>query len=189
MVDALKFFAHKVYDRVKAIGRKAVDLAKHPWKIGSPSKVMINLGKNIMLGMAKGLEDNSSRVDKTLEESGKSSVKTMQTAFSKIPDVMNDMVDFQPTITPVLDISRVQKDAAVLGSLMPSPVLTPTTSTDQAATISDQQKTAVETASVAQASTTVNFHQNNYSPDPLPPGEIYRQTKNQLSQAKQLVGA
>jgi hypothetical protein len=73
--------------------------------------------------------------------------------------------------------------------LIPTSMITAATSFDQATVISDQTA-ALTTSTIvpAVAPTTVKFEQNNYSPDPLSNIEIYRQTNNQLSRIKTLVG-
>jgi predicted alternative tryptophan synthase beta-subunit len=114
----------------------------------------------------------------------------MKSAFAKLPDALGNVTDLNPVITPVLDLSHVEKNAQKLNDILPSSLITANVSTDQAAKISsDQQAAVTDTAPPVPAGTTVTLNQNNYSPDPLPAIEIYRQTKNQLSQVKSLVGA
>jgi hypothetical protein len=52
------------------------------------------------------------------------------------------------------------------------------------------QTAALAVAPIAStaAPTSVTFEQNNYSPDPLSNIEIYRQTNNQISRIKTLIG-
>lgn len=91
-----------------------------------------------------------------------------------------------PAVKPVLDLSNVEKDAPKLQAL-----LNPTVSYSSAAVISAAKsaaKTTEETAAKTQAATVIKFEQNNTSPKALSTVEIYRQTKNQLSQAKKVVG-
>jgi hypothetical protein len=101
------------------------------------------------------------------------------------------VANLNPVITPVLDLSHVEKNAQKLNDILPSSIITAKISTDQAAKISaDQQVPVTDITQPAPAvATNVTFNQTNNSPDPLPAIEIYRQTKNQLSQVKSLVGA
>jgi hypothetical protein len=116
-------------------------------------------------------------------------VSTLKTEFAKVPAAASGIFDVTPTITPVLDLSGVRKDAATLNDLIPAQKITATVSSDQAAAISQQQGAASASATATAPTTTVTLNQTNNSPDPLPAIEIYRQTKNQLSQVKSLVGA
>ena len=126
-----------------------------------------------------------------MDRVSKEVMKSATDGFKKIPDPLAGLAISRPVITPVLDLSEVQKGAGRLGELMPSPVLTPTVSTDQARVISGQHQKALEIATAVQtpAGMTVTFNQTNNSPDPLSNIEIYRQTRNQLSRVKTLVNA
>jgi hypothetical protein len=75
-----------------------------------------------------------------------------------------------------------------MGSLISTPTVVAGVSFDQASSISaDTQSVPSETAdATAQATpTTITFEQNNYSPEALSAVDIYRQTKNQISLAKE----
>ena len=100
---------------------------------------------------------------------------------------LDDMKLSQPVISPVLDLSRVKKEAPKIGAMMAIAPISPIASTDHAAAIATQQ-TAL-TAGPITPETSINFEQNNYSPDPLSNIEIYRQTNNQLSRLKGFVVA
>ncbi len=69
-----------------------------------------------------------------------------------------------------------------------SPTINAATSYKQAATIS-AQKVSVTTDSTGEPTPPIQFVQNNTSPTALSEIEIYRQTKNQLSQAKNLLAS
>ena len=191
MINGLGNLGGKLLDKVKDLAGKAVHLFTHPWEAFSPSRVTTELGNNIMLGLILGLEQKSQAANDSIALTASNMKRTAKTAFGKIPGAL-DGIDNQPVIKPILDLSNVKKNAATLNGLMPSPVITAKISTDQAVKISDQQA-ASSTAQAGQAGqapiTHVNFEQNNYSPDPLPAIEIYRQTNNQLARVKSMIGA
>jgi tape measure domain-containing protein len=186
-INGIGSLAHHFLDKIVDLGKKAAHLLTHPWEIFSPSRVTYRLARNIMLGLINGLNDNTPGVHKALEDSANSSVRKMNDAFSKIPKHIT--ANTQPIISPVLDLTDVKKKASMLDKLMPKPVITAKVSTDQASAISQHKPGAATEVPQAGASTSVTFHQTNNSPDPLSAIEIYRQTRNQLSQAKRLVGA
>jgi hypothetical protein len=96
------------------------------------------------------------------------------------------MVDLNPTITPVIDLSQAQRGFDDLAA-MTQAGLSPTVATTAAATISDLSQAAASAAAgstIVAGGTNVTFHQTNTSPVALSSAEIYRQTKNQLSQVK-----
>jgi hypothetical protein len=65
--------------------------------------------------------------------------------------------------------------------------IVPITSLQQASTISAEQAAQADLTAVSPIGTSVKFEQNNYSPESLSEIEIYRQTKNQISQLKSVL--
>jgi tape measure domain-containing protein len=188
-VSGLGSLAHKFLDKVGALAKKGIHELTHPWEILSPSKVTYRMAQNIIQGLINGLDDHGSRANAAMASTAKTMVSTFKTEFAKVPEAASGIFDVTPTITPVLDLSGVKKDAATLNDLIPAQKITAAISSDQAAAISQQQGAASASATATSPTTTVTLNQTNNSPEPLPAIEIYRQTKNQLAQAKQLVGA
>jgi hypothetical protein len=105
--------------------------------------------------------------------------------MSDISSIVTDELNPQPVITPILDLTQIRSQAEELTSLTTPIPITAAASYGQASIISSQQNTAqADEAAVAPGGTSVKFEQNNYSPEALTEIEIYRQTKNQLSQLK-----
>src|SRR5690606_33263045 len=80
---------------------------KGPLGIASPSKVMMGLGEDTMLGFALGLKDTD-LVEKNSGNLALSAVTSMQDALNKASVAAANMDEFDPTITPVLDLTKVQ---------------------------------------------------------------------------------
>jgi hypothetical protein len=94
---------------------------------------------------------------------------------------LEDMDEFHPTITPVLDLTQIQAGAKALASMIPS-----TASYLQAADISRRLRPgAEETTADITGQGDVKFEQNIYAPKQLSTGDIYRQTRNQIMLAKE----
>ena len=113
----------------------------------------------------------------------KSAKEGLRNAVSKIGDFIENGIDSQPTIRPLLDLSDVTEGVGRLSALL---------SRNQAMKISAGMER--ESGSVVQNGGTTpasgnnyNFTQNNYSPKALSRIDIYRQTKNQFSALKGLV--
>jgi len=162
--------------------------AKKILRISSPSKVFAEIGENVMLGFITGIEDSEPAVKSSMEDAATNVVNTATSAFSDIPALLDGIVDMEPVITPVLDLTKVEQDAKGLTDLTNVTPITAAASYSQAAAISDQQKALAESGQAAAGGTTFNYEQNNYSPESLSDVEIYRQTKNQLSQVKRGLG-
>jgi hypothetical protein len=99
-----------------------------------------------------------------------------------------DMVDLQPTITPVLDVSQLRNSATGLDSIFGSRSLSVgasvTSASLAASAINKVQEGYTGTGSDSEVSSAITFVQNNLSPKALSEAEIYRQTNNQLSKLK-----
>ena len=171
-----------VGDAMEDVGHEMVNRLKKSVGMKSPSKEMISIGKFSMMGLAQGLTENTSLVTDAADQVGKGVLTAMQKSVSSIHDEVLNELDSTPVITPILDLTTIRSQAKELGNLIP---ITAATSYDQATLISAQQTTAqVDQTVTAPTGATLTFEQNNYSPEALSEIDIYRQTKNQLSQLK-----
>jgi hypothetical protein len=114
----------------------------------------------------------------------------MKESMTKVSDLVAGQIDPNPTITPVLDLTDVKMGAKTLGSLLNDTSLVPAATLNQARTISSggvfQQQ--FETAPVTPNTTEIKIEQNNTSPKALDEVEIYRQTRNLISQLRSRPG-
>jgi hypothetical protein len=157
--------------------------------IKSPSRVFAEIGEFSTLGMAEGLEASSKAVAAAAANVGSAAVNAMRKSIRNISDTLSKHIDTNPTITPVLDLTQFQRDARQLGDLSNVTPITAAASYGQAAFISASQPGATSADGASGTAATVfKFEQNNYSPESLSEAEIYRQTNNQLSQAKSALG-
>jgi uncharacterized phage infection (PIP) family protein YhgE len=160
---------------------KMVAAIKKKLKIKSPSEVFAEIGQQTMEGLAQGFSDSVPLMEDSIEDA----VTQMQNSISDISSIVADQLDINPVITPILDLTQVQTKARELAALTGAVPITAAASYGQASAIS-----AAQLAAQAQADQNVavgagiKFEQNNYSPKALTDIEIYRQTKNQLSQIK-----
>jgi hypothetical protein len=97
------------------------------------------------------------------------------------------MDDLNPVVTPVLDLTNIQRDSGTIGDLLQAAPISFAGTYAQASVASAGQtenQALLAELTGATSRETVSFTQNNYSPKALSAAEIYRQTNNQLSQAK-----
>ena len=155
-------------------------------KIKSPSQVFAEVGKFAMAGLAQGFERSTSMVVDAVDSAADAALSAMKSSMSKISDMVTNELNPNPVITPVLDLTQVRMQAGELGALTNVTPITAAASYGQASIISAEQLAAQSDEALVGASggTSVKFEQNNYSPESLTEIEIYRQTKNQLSQLK-----
>ena len=142
----------------------------------SPSKVFIGIGEDVVEGFAIGL----SRTKPAVEEAT-NAADNITTAFQQAIEQITAMDDFNPTITPVLDLTQVTRDAKLLKTLYPD------LSSSVASNISAAELEAFRgsDSELTEAGVSVNFVQNNNSPKALSTNDIYRQTRNQIAIAKE----
>lgn len=179
MAKPLKAAVEKVFDLLPGWAKKILG-------IHSPSTVFAEIGRNVMLGFITGVENSGPMLQSAMEKGADSVVQTAKTAFGNVPNVLEGIVDMDPVITPVLDLSSVEADAKKLGDLADVVPISAAASFDQASAIN--VPTASEAEQAAQAGSSFEFNQYNTSPEKLSEIEIYRQTKNQLSQVKGALG-
>lgn len=169
--------------RARAMARAAAQAAEAELDINSPSKVGYRIGGFFGMGFVNSLIDYTDKSYDAGASVAKSAKEGLRNAVSKIGDFIENGIDSQPTIRPLLDLSDVSEGANRLSALL---------SRNQAMKISAGMER--DGASVVQNGGTTpasgnnyNFTQNNYSPKALSRIDIYRQTKNQFSALKGLV--
>jgi hypothetical protein len=98
------------------------------------------------------------------------------------------MEEFTPTITPVLDLTKVEAEARKLSTIMGVTPMIARASFEQAeivATTTTPPQEEVLTDTRAQQPTEIKFEQHNYSPEALSTADIYRQTRNLITISKE----
>lgn len=169
--------------RARAMARAAAAAAEAELDINSPSKVGYRIGGFFGLGFVNAIADYTEHSYEAGTAIAASAKEGLRNAVSKIGEYIEDGIDAQPTIRPVLDLSQVQAGASKLTALL---------SRDQAMSISAGMNREIGASvqngeSTPASGNTYTFTQNNYSPKALSRIEIYRQTKNQFSAMKGLV--
>jgi tape measure domain-containing protein len=162
---------------------------KKKLSLRSPSRVFYEIGTLSMQGLADGFTESAKIVTDALVSVADTALNSMQSSIRKISDIMATELNPNPVITPILDLSQVRSQIGGLAALTNVTPITAAASYGQAAVISAAQIAAQmeEVSGAASLGPTIKYEQNNYSPKSLTEIEIYRQTKNQLSQVKSLL--
>jgi len=183
-VDGITANTYLVEARARSMAAAAARAAKKELDIHSPSKVGYGIGSFFGLGFVNALDDYESKSYDAGSGIADAAKNGLSNAISKITDVINEDIDTQPTIRPVLDLSDVESGTSRLNALF---------SRTQAMSISSGMNRVaneeIQNGSITSSGNTIQFTQNIYSPKALSRIEIYRQTKNQLSMMKGLVKA
>lgn len=151
---------------------KAAESVKGFWT-GSPSERFIPIGESVSNGVAFGIDKASGNVVSSVHDMADDAVSQMRNTIASISQMINNEID-DPVITPVLDLSKVQAGARLLNS---------TFSANAAIAAGGSQLGALQNGQYSQGG--ITFNQYNNSPKALSRIDIYRDTRNMLSQFKQ----
>jgi len=186
MIVGLVASQPKLVAKLGEMAAEAIKAAAQPWKWGSPSKLMIEMGNDIIRGQIIGLEQLSPRLNRSITGISESAVDTFHEALSKASYGMEKLSEFNPTITPVLDLSQVQATARGIGGIIGPNAITAGVSVDQANLLATQAAQAQDVAAQEQTpeAREVKFEQHNYSPEALNTAKIYKQTRSLIEVTK-----
>jgi hypothetical protein len=166
----------------------AINAAKRALGIRSPSKEFMEMGMFVDQGLANGIDKYSYVANNAAEQMGTSLMDTFKSSIENIDAFVGSEINTNPVITPVLDLTEVEKESAKIAEWMKVPGLFVESSTNYADSIASDYQDYFANWQMptdgTNAPTTVMFEQNNYSPKALSEVELYRQTKNQLALAK-----
>lgn len=188
LIDGLKAKRGEIRGEMEAIAREMIAALKKELKQKSPSEEFASIGRFSMQGLANGLSNSSKIVTDAVKAAANDALSEMKRSMSNISDIVTGELDTTPVITPILDLTQVQTKAQELAALTNALPITAAASFGQAVAISSEQ-TALQAGDIAAGAIgpTVKFEQNNYSPEALTEIEIYRHTRNQLSQLKSVL--
>lgn len=181
MTGGLASKAGAVISKAASIGSSVISALGKAIKFFSPSHYTYAMGIGIIEGLMFGMTDHHSDLIKATEDTG----QVLLDALAKTVEMAQDMVDLNPTITPVIDLTGAKKGFDDLAA-MAAAGLAPVTSAQAAGTIMDLTKASAagEGSTIVAGGTNITFNQTNTSPVALSSAEIYRQTKNSLSRVK-----
>lgn len=99
---------NSVKNGVTSIGENISNWWCDLWGIHSPSRVFAGYGKYMMMGLAEGLGDSVDFVDNSIDEIGNQTTKSMSTVISKISSLLDNGMEEQLIIRPVMDLTDIQ---------------------------------------------------------------------------------
>lgn len=185
LVNSISGAIDKVKNALLNVAKSAWDGFKSFFGIKSPSRLMAYGGKQVIAGLVKGINDNSSDVTKATDSMLDDAYDSLSQAMKDMSEAFDDEVDYNPSITPVLNLDEISKNSKKIGGML---------NTGYSLSLSDSvSKTGKsylafkngEYAKEAIAKeNSISFVQNNYSPKALSRIDIYRQTNTQLGKLR-----
>ena len=94
------------------VATAVVDTANGIMQVASPSKVFIGIGDYLMQGLSVGIDQNASDPVSSISGLGDRLIIAMQSAMAQVQAIASNQFDFQPQITPVVDLSNIRSGAA-----------------------------------------------------------------------------
>lgn len=119
-VQGVKDKMDDAIDAIKDVCDEVVSWAEWILDINSPSKVFANIGRYVDMGFAKGITDNAGMVGEASGDLGQEAVDSLSSAIESISDIIDDMIDGEPTIRPVLDLSGIAEGARTIDGMLAS---------------------------------------------------------------------
>lgn len=102
-----------------SMARNALAAAKRALNINSPSRVFRDeVGKNVVLGFAKGVNMYSGLAEQSIEDMTRSSISAATEFANRVNTAVEDSLNSRPVISPVLDLSDVRSRSALLSSML-----------------------------------------------------------------------
>lgn len=181
--DGISENTYRAEAKARAMAKAAAEAAEEELDEHSPSRVGYHIGDFFGLGFVNAIGTYAVKAYNASADMAKSAKTGLGNAIAKVKDMIDNGVDTQPTIRPILDLSDVEEKSHRLNTLF-SRSQALTVSTGIAA--SRGQNLQNEDTS-PNTGNSYNFTQNNYSPKALSRTEIYRQTKNQFSAMERMV--
>ena len=147
------------------------------------TRVGYHIGDFFGLGFVNAIGTYAVKAYNASAEMADSAKTGLGNAIAKVKDMIDNGVDGQPMIRPILDLSDVEEKSHRLNTLF---------SRSQALTVSTgiaaaRGRNLQNEDTNPNTGNSYNFTQNNYSPKALSRTEIYRQTKNQFSAMERMV--
>lgn len=182
MRNGIRGGALQVRVAAQNVARAAATAAKAALDIRSPSREGHWIGLMFDRGISGGIEDGVSEVSKASTSVGTEAMASLKKAINDIGQEVFDELDGDMVLTPILDLTDVERGVSSISKMF-EPVMVGATS-ESASAIASRHQVPGTTQAPAQESITVEYHQTNNSPKALPVADIYRRTKNQLSQVR-----
>lgn len=181
--DGISENTYRAEAKSRAMARAAAEAAEDELDEHSPSRVGYHIGDFFGLGFVNAIGTYAVKAYNASADMAKSAKTGLGNAIAKVKDMINNGVDTQPTIRPILDLSDVEEKSHRLNTLF-SRSQALTVSTGIAASRGQDLQNEDTNPNTGNS---YNFTQNNYSPKALSRTEIYRQTKNQFSAMERMV--
>lgn len=116
--DGIRNGTSVVTSMAKSMARQAYNAAKAELDSNSPSKKFMELGEFSSEGFAIGIGNLSRVVEKSASGIGSSALDATKRSIASFASVLNDDMEADPVVRPVVDLSDVTKGAKRIGTML-----------------------------------------------------------------------
>lgn len=181
--DGISENTYRAEAKARTMARAAAEAAEDELDEHSPSRVGYHIGDFFGLGFVNAIGTYAVKAYNASADMAKSAKTGLGNAIAKVKDMIDNGVDTQPMIRPILDLSDIEEKSHRLNTLF---------SRSQALNVStgiaaSRERNLQNEDTNPNTGNSYKFVQNNYSPKALSRTEIYRQTKNQFSAMERMV--
>jgi hypothetical protein len=190
MAQVIRDGAGRIKDAAMAAARSAWEAAKDFFKIGGPSRLWCEtVGKPMMDGWRGGIEKGGVGVVSEIDDLGVITVGKIGDIMTGINDAFLLDPNLNPTVTPVLDLTALTKEANKMSSILATAPIMPTVSYQTASDISamrdaDDDEPGGPGRGPGSGGDLI-LEQHLHSPKPIDSTASYRAGKSLISLAKE----
>lgn len=111
------YYYNAVMTKARNIGRTIIEEINHGAHVASPSKLAIKTGQFIDEGLIIGLQNLAPKVESVSENIGSTSANAVANSISAVSSAIENGIDVNPVITPILDLSNIQNGMSAMSNL------------------------------------------------------------------------
>lgn len=163
IIEGFKGGFHSVKDAFTSFGERTKEHFKRIFRIKSPSRVFMEMGRFLTEGIAVGVSDGEADVGRSMDG-------VVRALFDSVEDLETNP-DLSLHITPVIDMDEMDRELRRISALNTN------VTADAANSVLSREGGF---GNVANNVTNITYTQNNTSPKPLSTIELYRNTERQL---------
>lgn len=108
-----------VKNKAAYVASQAVAAVKAAFDEHSPSKVAMGLGAFFSEGLGIGIDDNSRYAIRSSEDMAGSIIDNARSGLSTLSAIIEDNMDVDPVVRPVMDLSDVRSGARAINGIIP----------------------------------------------------------------------
>lgn len=118
LANGMNDYASEAANAAASVAAQAKAAADAQLGIASPSREMMKTGRFFDEGFAIGISQNETLVGGATSSMANSAIEAMRLALMSINDTVDDDLNLNPVIRPVVDLSDVQNSSSLLGGML-----------------------------------------------------------------------